>query len=349
MLLKSLGGPLIHLTYWCSAKPSKQIIEQTIALSARHNDEYATAEYDVHSLWSMGVLKTTYNAVKTIIPGKRPFMVSRSTFAGSGQYSGHWGGDNEAEWGAMFLSISQAFTFQMSGVPMFGADTCGFAGDSSEELCARWMELSAFFPFYRNHYANGKHPQEAYVWPAVAEASRRAIGIRYSLLAYMYTLLYYTQSRGDTVMRALAWEFPNDYSFRDVDTQFLLGPSILVTPVLEPKARAVRGVFPGIEKGTRWYDWYTLREVKGVRPQENVTMDAPIEHINLHIRGGTILPLQEPGNTTSATRINPYNLVIAPDDHGKATGSLYLDDGESIEPNETKIVEVKLALLREKE
>ena len=146
-----------------NAKPSKQIIEQTIALSARHNDVYATAEYDVHSLWSIGVLKATYNAMKTIMSRKRPFMVSRSTFAGSGQFSGHWGGDNEAKWGAMFLSISQAFTFQMSGVPAFGADACGFAGDSSEELCARWMELAAFFPFYRNHYANGKHPQEAYV------------------------------------------------------------------------------------------------------------------------------------------------------------------------------------------
>lgn len=76
-------------------------------------------------------------------------MVSRSTFAGSGHYSGHWGGDNEAKWEAMFLSISQGFTFQMAGVPVFGVDTCGFAGDSNEELCARWMELSAFFPFYR--------------------------------------------------------------------------------------------------------------------------------------------------------------------------------------------------------
>lgn len=267
-------------------------------------------------------------------------MVSRSTFAGSGQYSGHWGGDNEAKWGAMSLSISQAFTFQMSGVPMFGADTCGFAGDSSEELCARWMELSAFFPFYRNHYANGKQPQEAYVWPAVAEASRRAIGIRYSLLPYLYTLLYYAHTRGDVVMRALAWEFPNDKSLRETDTQFLLGPSLLVTPVLEPVARTVKGIFPGIGQGTRWYDWYTLQEVKNVQPNENVTMNAPLEHINIHIRGGSILALQKPGNTTTATRTKPYSLVVAPDEHGQASGSLYLDDGESIDPVDKTLVEV---------
>ena len=334
---RNLDSPPYKINH---AKPSKQIIEETIALSARHDDQYATAEYDVHSLWSIGMQKATYNAMKTIMPGKRPFMVSRSTFAGSGRYSGHWGGDNEAKWGAMYLSISQALTFQMSGVPMFGADTCGFAGDSSEELCARWMELSAFFPFYRNHYADGKHPQEAYVWPGVAEASRRAIGIRYSLLAYMYTLLYYAHTRGDTMMRALAWEFPNDKSLRAVDNQFMLGPSILVTPVLEPDARTVKGMLPGCGESTRWYDWYTLQEVKEVQPQANMTMDAPLEHINLHIRGGSILALQQPGNTTAATRLGTYSLVIAPDEHGLATGTIYLDDGESIDPSETTIVNV---------
>ena len=104
----------------------------------------------------------------SILPRKRPFIISRSTFAGkcgsfsdvlyarltaflgSGQYTGHWGGDNEAKWGAMYLSISQSFIMQMSGVPAFGVDTCGFAQDTTEELCARWMELSAFFPFYRS-------------------------------------------------------------------------------------------------------------------------------------------------------------------------------------------------------
>ena len=77
--------------------------------------------------------------------------VKADSVAGSGQYTGHWGGDNESKWGAMFLSISQALTFMMAGIPMFGTDTCGFSNsvNATEELCARWMELNAFFPFYR--------------------------------------------------------------------------------------------------------------------------------------------------------------------------------------------------------
>ena len=105
---------------------SHQIIDGTLPLSTVHNDEYATREYDVHSLWSLGMSRAAYNALSTTVhPGKRPFIISRSTGIGSGQYAGHWGGDNESKWGALYLSISQALTFQMAGVPMFGTDTCG--------------------------------------------------------------------------------------------------------------------------------------------------------------------------------------------------------------------------------
>lgn len=140
-------------------------------------------------------------------------------------------------------------------------------------------------------------------------------------------------------MRALAWEFPDDATLLATDSQFLLGPSILVTPVLTEGDRTVNGVFPGIGQGTRWFDWYTMKEVKNVKPQQNVTMDAPLEYINLHIRGGSILPIQEPGNTTTTTRANPYGIIVTPDEQSSASGNLYLDDGESIEPSETKMVE----------
>ena len=183
--------------------------------------------------------------------------------------------------------------------------------------------------------------QEAYVWPSVAEASRRVIAIRYSLLTYMYTLFYFAHTRGDPVLRALMWEFPNDESLRDTDNQFMLGPALLITPVLTEGATSVKGVLPGIRKGTRWYDWYTLQEVRDERSGLNMTMHAPLEHINLHIRGGSVLALQEPGYTTRETRNGAYNLTIALDTNNEAEGSLYLDDGESIEQEATRMVDFR--------
>lgn len=313
------------------------LLKSAIAPNATHNDAANTTEYEMHNLYGLQISNATYHALLELFPKRRPFNIGRSTFAGSGKTTSHWGGDNTSTWGSMFLSISQALTFMMAGMPHFGADTCGFAGNSDYDLCSRWMELSAFFPFYRNHNVKATIPQEAFRWSSVAEASRRAIHVRYTLLNYLYTLFYFAHTKGDTVMRALAWEFPEDATLKETFAQFMLGPSILVTPVLEPNADSVKGVFPGIGQGTKWYDWYSLQPVSA-KPQENVTLSAPLEHINVHVRGGSILPLQTPGYTTGETRNGSFGILVALDEQSRANGSLYLDDGESLVPEETKLV-----------
>lgn len=315
------------------------LIKSGIAPNATHSDAYNTTEYEQHNLFGLQISNATYHALLSIFPNRRPFTVGRSQFAGSGTITSHWGGDNYSKWGSMYYSISQALQFSIAGIPMFGVDTCGFAGNSDYELCSRWMQLSAFFPFYRNHNTIAAISQEAYVWSSVADATRTVMQIRYSLLPYIYTLFYLAHTQAETVIRALAWEFPNDPQLAAIDNQFLLGPSILITPVLEPGVSTVKGIFPGIADGTIWYDWYTLEAVKA-QAGVNTTIDAPLGHIPVYIRGGTILPLQQPGNTTTTSRQNPYSFVVTLDAAGTAVGSLYLDDGESLVQEATKFVEV---------
>jgi alpha-glucosidase len=196
------------------------------------------------------------------------------------------------------------------------------------------MQLSAFFPFYRNHNTLSALSQEPFRWESVASASRTAMNVRYTLLPYMYTLFHQAHTSGSTVMRALAWEFPNEPQLAGVDTQFLLGPNILVTPVLEPQVDTVKGVFPGMIDGESWYDWYTGERVEA-QAGVNTTISAPLGHIPVFVRGGAVLPTQEPGYTTTESRKNPWGLIIALSDKGEASGSLYVDDGESLEPAAT--------------
>lgn len=303
-----------------------------VSPNATHID--GVAEYDVHNLWGHQILNATYQGLMKVFPSKRPFIIGRSTFAGSGKWAGHWGGDNNSKWGSMFFSIPQALSFSLFGVPMFGVDACGFNGNTDEELCNRWMQLSAFFPFYRNHNVLSAIPQEPYRWASVIEASKSAMAIRYAILPYFYTLFHLAHTTGSTVMRALAWEFPNDPSLANVDTQFLLGPSIMVVPVLEPLVNYTKGVFPGIKQGEVWYDWYTQTAVDA-QPGVNTTIPAPLSHIPVFVRGGSILPMQEPALTTREARSTPWSLLTSLSSQGTATGQLYLDDGESLFPNAT--------------
>ncbi|KAI0533140.1 glycoside hydrolase family 31 protein [Xylaria digitata] len=310
-----------------------ELAGHTLSPNATHSD--GTVQYDFHNIWGHQLLNATYHALLNISPKKRPFIIGRSTFAGSGRVAGHWGGDNYSNWPYLYFAIPQALSFSLYGMPMFGVDTCGFANDVNEELCNRWMQLSAFFPFYRNHNEINAISQEPYLWPSVIEATKTAMKIRYALLPYIYTTFYLSHSTGSTTLRALAWEFPDEPWLADADRQFMLGGAILITPVLEQGAITVDGVFPGIGSGTIWYDWYNQTRVTGAGTGQNVTISAPLGHIPVFVRGGSVVPMHEPGLTTAAVRASPWSLLVALDATGKASGELYIDDGESVDPEAT--------------
>jgi len=280
-------------------------------------------DYDIHNIYGHMEAIVTNKALRNIKPEDRPFLLSRSTFPGTGRYAAHWLGDNHSDWEHLYYSISGMLNFQFFGIPMVGSDICGFVFDSNEELCARWMELGAFNPFGRNHNGKGYIDQEPYVWDTVAEASRRALAIRYKILPYLYTHLVRTHTHSEMILYSFAGEWPKDTKATAIDKQFLVGKGLLITPVITKGARSVEGYFP---EGV-WYDWYTHESFSG--PTSKV-LAAELEHIPVHIRGGYIIPTQGPSLTVYENRNKPFELLIALDVDKKASGRLYLDDGKSI-------------------
>lgn len=232
--------------------PGHSLLKQVVAPNATHNNgPYNSTEYELHNLYGHLSANATYNALKAALPGRRPFFITRSQFAGSGNFSGHWGGDTNSKWGNMYFNIPQALQMSIAGIPWFGVETCGFNGNTDYDLCTRWMQLSSWFPLYRNHNNRNTIAQEAYRWSSTIVSTRIIMDVRYSLLPYTYTLFHNANQAGETVLRALQWEFPGDASLKAVETQFMSGPALLVTPVLEPNVSTVKGVFPGIGMGTR--------------------------------------------------------------------------------------------------
>ncbi|KAK7074034.1 hypothetical protein SK128_000929 [Halocaridina rubra] len=217
--------------------------------------------------------------------------------------------------------------FNLFGIPYIGADICGFFGDSTEELCERWMELGAFYPYSRNHNTLGAKDHDPGLWPSVAASSYAAMRVRYTLLPYLYTLHYLASTEGHTVVRPLFFEFPENTDAQNIDTQFLWGSWLMITPVLEEGSTFVRPYFP---KGI-WYDYYNgtafVQEVAS-----NRIVLAPRSHIPVFVRGGGIIPTQRPRVNTELSRKEPLGLIVAPDHQEQAEGTFYWDEGDSLDP-----------------
>ncbi|KAL1754882.1 glycoside hydrolase family 31 protein [Schizophyllum commune] len=320
--------------------PPYKIDNKQGALSA--NTAFANAkhanglvEYNTHNLYGAMMNNATRHAMLARRPGLRPLIITRSTFVGSGHLVGKWLGDNLSTWVHYRNSIAgilgMASVYQ---VPMVGADICGFGGNTTETLCARWAMLGAFYPFMRNHNGDTSISQEYYLWDTVAEAAKGAIETRFRLLDYIYTAMHQQHVDGTPLIAPLWHAYPKDTNTYPIDTQFLFGPSVIVSPVIEENSTTVTAYLPD----DVLYDWQTLSVVQG--QGTNVTLNASFTEIPVHIRGGAVLPLRVSGaNTTAALRRTDFELVVAPDNDGSASGSLYVDDGVSVEQESTTEVD----------
>uniref|UniRef100_A0A670IDX3 Maltase n=1 Tax=Podarcis muralis TaxID=64176 RepID=A0A670IDX3_PODMU len=280
--------------------------------------------YDVHNLYGWSQTKPTLDALQSAT-GERGIIIPRSTYPSSGKWAGHWLGDNFSRWDQLLKSIIGMMEFSLFGISYTGADICGFNEHTNYQMCARWMQLGAFYPFARNHNGIGYVRQDPVSFDrAFEDLSRNVLNTRYTLLPYLYTLLYEAHDHGSTVVRPLLHEFTDDRTTWDIDRQFLWGPALLISPVLDENQTTVNAYFPD----ARWYDYYTSKDI-GVRGNYSV-LQAELEHINLHLRGGYIIPWQLPDLNTNASRKQPMGLTVALDDNGAAQGLLYWDDGKTI-------------------
>ncbi|XP_015249519.1 PREDICTED: lysosomal alpha-glucosidase-like [Cyprinodon variegatus] len=299
---------------------------KTICASAQQK---LSTHYNLHSLYGLMEAKATSSALKRIL-AKRPFVISRSTFPSQGLYSGHWLGDNRSQWKDLYTSIAGMLTFNLLGIPLVGADICGFSEETQEELCVRWTQLGAFYPFARNHNSLDLEPQDPTAFsPLARTAMKQALLLRYSFFPFLYTLFHHAHLKGHTVARPLMFEFPKDIKTYSIDRQFLWGRSLLVTPVLDPGVDYVNGYFP---EGL-WYDYYTGDSVSS--KGEELHLSAPLDKINLHLRQGSVIPTQEPNLTLWVSSGQPLHLVSALSDDGSASGDLFWDDGETLDTYET--------------
>ena len=219
-------------------------------------------------------------------PAERPFLFSRSGWAGMQRYGGTWSGDVATGWPGLRASLSLVLGLGLCGVPYSGPDIGGFDGSPSPELYLRWFQLGAYLPLFRTHASLRAGRREPWEFgPEVLEHARAALLERRRLLPYFVTLARLARRTGAPYVRPVWWGAPEDRALRDCEDTFLLGDGLLVAPVFEPGAdrRAVR-----LPRG-RWYDTATERVYEG---PGQVVVEAPLSRIPVFARAGAVLPVQ---------------------------------------------------------
>ncbi|MCU0492711.1 MAG: glycoside hydrolase family 31 protein [Chloroflexaceae bacterium] len=276
---------------------------------------------ELHNLYGSQMSQAAYEGLRQHLDGQRPFVLTRSAFAGIQRYSACWMGDNNSWWEHMELSMAQLTSMGLSGVPFVGVDIGGFFGNASGELWARWVQLGALYPFCRGHSCAGTAPHEPWVFgPAVEAIARDYLSLRYQLLPYLYSLFWEAHRTGAPVLRPLFYHFAEDTATYTIGDQVLLGPFLLAAPVCRPNT-SFRHLY--LPEGD-WYDWWSNDLIEG---PSDVLEHAPLERMPLYVRGGAIIPC---GPAMQHTDEKPLDLLTISVFPGNGSFTLYEDDGATL-------------------
>lgn len=262
-----------------------EVPNKTFPMDVRHDyDGNPCSHRKAHNIYGMQMARATYHGVKKYTYPKRPFIITRSAYAGTQRYSSSWTGDNVATWEHLWIANIQVQRLSISGMGFTGSDIGGFAEQPSGELYARWIQLAVFHPFCRTHSSGDHGDQEPWAFDTeVIDITRKFVNLRYQLLPYLYTMFWQYIEEGVPMLKPLVYYDQDDTQTHYRNDEFIFGYQILVCPILEPNSVGRRMYIP---KG-EWYNYWTNRLVCGGK---EMWIDTKYDEIPVFVKAGAIIP-----------------------------------------------------------
>jgi alpha-glucosidase len=285
-------------------------------------DGHKASHLQTRNVYGMQMARASYDGAKEAF-GKRPFVLTRAGYAGFQRYSAIWTGDNRAEDSHMLLGVRLLNSLGLSGVAFTGMDIGGFTGGGTPSLFARWIQIGAFNPYFRNHTAVNTKSAEPWTFgEEVLEISRNYINLRYMLMPYLYSTFYEATQNGHPVMRSLAidYTFDNNIYNTDYQNQYLFGSAFLVAP-FDGTSSLGRVYFPA----GKWYDLYSDEVQAG---NQKKVIELTTHKLPVYVKESSIIPMQ---SLVQSTAQQPTDTLVIHVYNGNVNNKYvyYEDDGES--------------------
>ena len=315
--------------------------DRTLPRDARHElDGRPAAHAEVHNLYGLLMDQAGHDALSA--GDTRPFVLSRSGWAGVARYAWHWTADVESSTEGLAQQVPTFLGLGLSGVPFTGSDIGGFSGIPTPGLYVRWLELGVVSPFCRTHCVLGAPDREPWTFPAPYDAAvGRLIRLRYRLVPHLYRLAEEAHRLGHPLLRPVDWPVDGTTGSSADTSACLLGDELLVVPVADPEATSVTLDVPAGR-------WRRLRLCAPMSPSDateadvlggrRVTLDAPLGQPVVLQRAGTVVVLDDAW-ADEATPLDLshkaacWTLHVHLDDAGRATGVGYDDGGDGAGPS----------------
>lgn len=314
----------------------------TFPPDVRHDFDGLTGDHKkAHNIYGQQMTRASFDGLKELQPGKRPFLLARASFCGGQRYASLWTGDNIASWEHLAIANRQCIRMAISGYSFVGTDIGGFVDDPEPELLTRWLQLAVFHPLMRIHSmgnnvdgaaeaeadevkkAERENRQDQEPWVhggSHTDHNRAAIELRYQLLPYLYTAFRQHTQTGLPVLRNLTFYDQADPQCRKFCDQFIFGNDLLVCPVVTKGAKTQTAYLP---EG-KWYDYWTGKAQPG---KQKVKRRLRPDRMPIFVRAGAVIPTVETVQHTAAmTSLKTLKLTAYLGDEG--SGDLFWDAGE---------------------
>lgn len=293
--------------------------DPTLPLSTQHSLEGRGGDHrEAHNVYGMLETRAAFESLRRYRPETRPFMVSRSGWAGLQRYAWTWTGDIVSTWEALRQTVATILGLGLSGIPFCGPDIGGFLGNPGAELYLRWFQMATFFMFYRTHCAVSVSPRAPWTYgEPYLSILRHFLQLRQQIMPYLYTLAWEATEQGYPPVRPLFWLDPADETLWSRNDAFCLGDSLLVCPVTKEGVRSQPFLLPV-------GNWYSFWDDTFFTGGQTIELAAPLEQLPLLIRAGSLLPLAEENGLT----LHLYPQQLKPQETSEFNCQVYSDMGE---------------------